>query len=78
MKPIYRVWHIQNPPREPDHHEVETPKEGALLINKLAEQDLKKKFVDCNAFGLEVCIDGEWEEFYNEEGNDIMVLADSL
>lgn len=71
-----RVWHIVNVPSKPKYHRVSTPEEGADLINKLAGEDLKKYWITSNAFGMEVFENGEWTEWENETGDDILALAD--
>jgi hypothetical protein len=70
------VWWIPQVPGEPFRWPVKTPKEGKLLLDCLAQYDLfqlanriKPDF--SNAGGLNVWIDGEWEEWEDEEGNDI-------
>ena len=73
----YRVWYIANPPSEPKHYEVVTPEDGADKINQFAKRDLKNKNVFSNAMGLEVFEDGDWSEWYDENGDDIGALADS-
>jgi hypothetical protein len=74
----YRVWAIRNVPGNPKYYDVDSPVDGADLINTLARKDLKNKNIISNAFGLEVCwVDGgEWEEWYSNEGDDIDVLSD--
>lgn len=68
----YRVWNIINLPREADYYEVENPVEGLKLIDKLTEKELKDKQVSSNAFGLEEFVAGEWTEWYDEDGEDIL------
>jgi hypothetical protein len=75
----YRVWAIRNVPGIPKHYDVDSPVDGADLINKLARQDLRRgSGVSSNAFGLETFNEDEnaWEEWYSDEGDDIDVLAD--
>jgi hypothetical protein len=72
----YRVWYIANPPTDPTYYDVATPEEGADKINKLSKRDLKNPNISANAMGLEVSfVDGEWEEWYDENGEDIDSLA---
>lgn len=73
----YRVWHCVNFPSTPRYYNVNTPEEGAMKINNLSKRDIRKN-VFSNAFGLEVFEDGEWCEWYDEDGNDIEVMADAL
>ena len=72
----YRVWVIANPPNAPDFYPVGGPKEGAVLINKLGDQQLKMPWIHSNAMGLEVFEDGEWTDWYDEEtGEDVDALC---
>lgn len=61
------VWNIINPPREP----VPNPREGHELICRLADDQLTMDWIVSNAFGLEVFEEGEWSEWYNEDGEDV-------
>jgi hypothetical protein len=75
----YRVWAIRNVPNRPKYYDVDSPVDGADLINKLSRQDLRRgSGVSSNAFGLEIFIEDEnaWEEWYSDEGDDIDVLSD--
>ena len=77
MNEQLRVWHIQNPPNEPNWYDVAGPAEGIKKITELAEADLKNHSVWGNAFGL--CVlddDGDWVEWYDDEYNDIDTWAD--
>jgi hypothetical protein len=67
----YRVWNIVNPPNSPDYYYVNTPAEAHTLTNGLANAQLKNPAVHSNAFGFEVNKDGEWEEWYDDEGRDL-------
>ena len=73
----YRVWYCANFPSTPKYYDVATPEEGADKINELAAKDLKNKNIFSNAFGLEIFEDGEWSEWYDENGDDIDTLADA-
>lgn len=66
-----RVWNIINPPAAPIRFPVDSPEEGARLIEKLANQQLQHDHIFANAFGLEVFEDGDWCEWYSDEGQDI-------
>lgn len=86
-----RVWHWYDGsnmamPRT-KHYDVSNPFEAAKLIEKLANQDLRNKRIDTNAFGLEEWDDGlsypsetegEWTEWYSRFGESIDDFADSL
>lgn len=74
--PKLRVWWMPQIPMEPFTVEVKTIREGKLLLNTLADYDLfqlknriKPDF--CNAGGLSVLEDGEWNDWYDDDGNGI-------
>ena len=72
-----RVWWIpQVPMKTPFKVFVKTIEEAILLLNTLANYDLyqlkhKIKPDYSNAGGLEVFENGEWNEYYDEQGRDI-------
>jgi hypothetical protein len=68
---VYRVWSITNPPNVVTYHDVASPEEGIRLIEKLANGQLRRAPILCNVFGLEVCEDGEWSEWHDEEGRSV-------
>lgn len=72
-----RVWHIPQAPMGAFHYPVASVQEAILLLNCLAQYDLFQFEHDVkpdysNAQGLEVFEDGEWIEYYDEDGNDII------
>jgi hypothetical protein len=69
-----RVWNIVNPPRDPDYFPVKDHFHAMRLIDAMAESQLLIQGIDSNVFGLEVFKDGEWEEWENEDGDDIANL----
>lgn len=75
-----RVWHIPQVPMKAFRVPVATPQEAALLMRALAnydrfqfEHNVKPDY--CNAQGLEVFEDGEWCEWYDENGDEIREAA---
>ncbi len=72
-----RVWWIpQVPMRQPFHVDVDSPKEASKILGVLAYYDLfqyenKVRPDYANVGGLEVFEDGEWCEWYDEDGDDI-------
>ena len=76
MENKLRAYRIANIPRRNNHHTiyrtVKNPEEAFDFINRWAERDLKNESVEFNAFGLEEFIEGQWQEWYNEEGQDII------
>ena len=67
----YRVWNVINPPSKPKYYPVASPRDGWAFINGMAEEQLKNRRIFCNVFGLEAFEDGEWTEWYDEEGRDV-------
>ena len=73
-----RVWVIRNVPNKPTYYPVNSMKEASVLINKMADRDLKNPNISNNAFGLEEFSDGEWSEHYNKHGDSIDDYMDAL
>ncbi len=72
-----RVWHIQNPPSAPAWYNVKGPQQGANLINELARRDLlPASGIESNAIGLCVYEDGDWVDWYDEDGDDLDTWAE--
>lgn len=71
-----RVWWIHNPPSKPKHYPVDSIEEAINTIKKLTAADLVAPQVEANAGGLEVLENGEWSEYYNGYGQDIMDIMD--
>ncbi len=72
-----RVYHIVNPPREPTWHDVASPLEAIQKIEALARADLEPdSLVWGNVLGLCVLEDGEWVDWYDNEGDDIDAWAE--
>jgi len=76
-----RVWHIPQVPGEAFYVPVPTPQAGATILELLADYDrfqyenaIKPDY--CNASGLEVFEDGEWVEWYSNDGEDIDEFAE--
>jgi hypothetical protein len=71
-----RVWHIPQVPMEAFRVYVKTIQEGKIVLDTLAFYDLfqfehRIKPDYANAGGLQVYENGEWCDWYDEEGNDI-------
>jgi hypothetical protein len=66
----YRVWVVRNPPSPKQTYPVRSPWHGAVLIAALAESDLLDPLVTTNVFGLQQFVEGDWEDWYNDEGYD--------
>jgi hypothetical protein len=71
-----RVYWFPQIPMNPFYQEVKNLDEAKLLIITLArydifqlENNIKPDF--CNAGGLEVFENGEWTDWYDENGNNI-------
>lgn len=71
-----RVWWIPQVPGKPFHWPVENIKQARVLLDVLASYD-DFQFAEnvkgdyANAGGLEVYEDGEWHEWFNDEGDGI-------
>ena len=66
LRPHYLVWASVNGEEETTYA-IESPEEGAKLIDELAREQLQDPNVIWNAFGLQVLEDdGEYHEWYNE------------
>lgn len=72
----YRVWCIVNPPNPPDFYPVDDPKRGAKVIDLLARQQLRMPWIYSNVMGLEIFEDGEWTDWYDENGDSVDVLCE--
>jgi hypothetical protein len=71
-----RVWWIPQVPMKAFRVDVKTIDEAKLLLDTLAKYDIfqfenKVKPDFANAGGLEMFEDGEWCEWYDDEGNSI-------
>jgi hypothetical protein len=73
-----RVWWIPQIPMEAFHRTVSDPAQAVFLMDALAQYDFFQyennvKPDYSNAGGLEIFLDGEWEEWYDDEGDEITV-----
>ena len=73
---ILRVWWIPQVPGKPFRVSVPDLVSAKLLLETLANYDLWQyehniKPDYCNAGGLEILEDGEWSDWYSEDGDDI-------
>lgn len=66
-----RVWNIINPPREPEYYPVRDVDHAMRLIDALADSQLLVREIDSNVFGLEVYENGVWQDWENEDGDQI-------
>jgi hypothetical protein len=68
-----RVWwsYEQDAERIHKHYAVLTPAVAALVLETLANGQVTDDSIEWNAGGLEMFEDGEWTEWYDEEGRDI-------
>ena len=60
-----------------DYHEVSSVNEAIEKIRQLTKEDLKNRDIIANAYGLEI-FDGEWSEYYDEEGRDINEIIEDI
>lgn len=76
-----RVWWIPQIPMPPFHVAVNTAEQAEFVLCVLAKYDLFQfenhvKPGYSNAGGLEVFVNGEWEEWESEYGDDIRDVMD--
>lgn len=77
-----KVWWIPQVPMKPFEVPVRDLREAALLLRTLADYDLFQlrnhiKPDYCNAGGLMVLEDGEWVDWYSEDGDDFDFYMES-
>ena len=65
-----RIWWIRNPPNPAEFILIDSPDEAVSILDRLGELDVRNG-VQVNVGGLEIFEDGEWTEWYDENGNDI-------
>jgi len=65
------VWRTTNVPSKPRWFGVPDPFIGAFFIQALTIADLGNNEIFTNAMGLCVYEDGEWTEWYDEDGEEI-------
>jgi len=70
-----RVWWNRN--GKQTTYKVNDVEDAKAIITELTNDDLNNDTVIWNAGGLEVYEDGEWSEWYSEEGLDIMEIIDN-
>ena len=69
---ILRVWWITNLPNTRFEREVKDEVEAASILNLLADYNLHLgDLVTSNAGGLIIYEDGEWMDWYDDDGQDI-------
>ena len=78
-----RVWHIPQIPMGAFNVPVTSPEEAIKIIHLLADYDMfqyenRVKPDYSSASGLEVFEDGEWCEWYSEDGEDIDEYAEYM
>lgn len=64
----FRVWNIINPPNHPKFsHEFNDIDEAVKHMDSWAQDQLTVNWIHSNAFGIEILVDGEWEEVDESE-----------
>ena len=58
------------------YYRVEDVEEAKKIIERETQKDLHDLRITWNASGLEVYEDGEWCEYYNEDGLDIKEIME--
>lgn len=71
-----RVWWITNPPSEPEYLLVQSVEEAAEKLDQLAQRDLRDPNVVSNVGGLEIFEEGDWHEYYDDQGRDIRAIME--
>jgi len=73
-----RVWWFRDygTYRRTDYYDVKSVDEAIEEIERLTREDLRNEDVIANAGGLEVYEDGEWTEYYDDEGRDILEIME--
>lgn len=74
----YYVWNSINAPEQMMWFGVASPEEGARKIKQLAQEQLQNEWIHDNAFGLICREDGEWVDWYSEDGEDIKEWAERM
>lgn len=72
-----RVWMVINPPNDPEYFYVTNPQEAMKVIERKTKDNMISPVYE-DAFGLEEQTEpnGEWYEWYDENGEDILSLMD--
>ncbi|KKL16291.1 hypothetical protein LCGC14_2497060 [marine sediment metagenome] len=78
-----RVWWIPQVPMKPFYVPVKNTEEAIKILEVLAQYDLFQYVNNIkpdysNAGGLQVMIQGEWEEWEDGEGKNIDILVEAL
>ncbi len=75
-----RVWWVSNPPQKGERYPVKDVHNAITKLGELARRDLALgNKVYANAGGLEeLNEDGEWYEYYDDEGRDINQIEQEL
>lgn len=71
-----RVFNIINPPNRGSFYPVSSPQHAYNLIERMAKAQLEMNSIHSNVFGLEVFEDGEWSDWYSEDGDDLDAWAE--
>jgi hypothetical protein len=78
-----RVWHIPQVPGDPFYVPVVSPHQAIYICDVLSQYDLFQfeqnvKLDFSNAQGLEVYVDTEWADWYNDDGEDFREWQERL
>ena len=72
-----KVWYIDRvPSNKTTKIKVKNIDEAILVINAFIKRDLNDERITDNAMGLQVFENGEWCEYYNEDGEDIDTIME--
>jgi len=80
MTKKYRIWWNSNFGNPAFHKEVKSIEQAKEYLTLLTDYDLYLgDKIESNAGGLEeLNSEGDWEEYYNENGESIMDILDEL
>ncbi|KKM81210.1 hypothetical protein LCGC14_1332030 [marine sediment metagenome] len=70
------TWWVRNPPGVPEYRAVASIDEAVASLRECANADSARPDVACNIGGLEIFEDGDWCEWYGDDGEDIDAHVD--
>ena len=72
-----RVWYMDRiPAKKITEFNVDNLKQATLVIKTLTARDLNDERITDNCMGLEEFDGDEWNEYYNDDGDDIETIID--
>lgn len=71
-----RVWWNSN--GDTEYFKVEDINDAIRTIKEKTDTDLRNDDIVWNAYGLEVFEDNDWQEYSNDDGEDIAEIIEEL